>query len=356
MTASGDETSRLRTFDEAIAWQAEHCRYNGAPLTARIIDAMHAVARQNTVCGRIIREWPGLTYGAAMPLRLAGGLHCLHLSGAEPRLAPVYRQELTAAEAVDAVIVAAVSAHDAFLAPWFDGPPQTNEAGRSASLMAGLAWLSAQVGPRFEVNEIGASAGINTMMERYAYDLGGVRLGPDASPVLICPEWRGEGAPPAAPVEIVAIRGCDRAPVNLTDPEAALRLKSYVWAENTARLERLDAVIALAGERAPALERADAADWVERILDLPQQAGVTRVLDHSIVWQYLPPATQERIEVAMARAGAAATSERPLAWVRLETNRTTFRHELTVRYWPYGEQPVLLAEAQAHGAWVHWLG
>jgi hypothetical protein len=86
----------------------------------------------------------------------------------------------------------------------------------------------------------------------------------------------------------------------------------------------------------------------------PQRAGTTRVLMHSIVWQYLPDAAQQRIEAAMAAAGANATAETPLAWVSLETNRATFRHELKMRYWPGGEEAVLLGEAHAHGAWINW--
>jgi hypothetical protein len=58
----------------------------------------------------------------------------------------------------------------------------------------------------------------------------------------------------------------------------------------------------------------------------------------------------------MEEAGARATAERPLAWIRLETNRETFRHELTVRYWPGGEDAVLLSEAHPHGAWIVWHG
>ena len=46
----------------------------------------------------------------------------------------------------------------------------------------------------------------------------------------------------------------------------------------------------------------------------------------------------------------------PLAWVRLETNRATFRHELTARYWPGGDAPALLSEAHPHGAWLEWHG
>ena len=58
----------------------------------------------------------------------------------------------------------------------------------------------------------------------------------------------------------------------------------------------------------------------------------------------------------MAAAGNEATPERPLAWVMLETNRQTFRHELRVKYWPGPDDWTLLGEAHAHGAWVSWLG
>lgn len=159
-----------------------------------------------------------------------------------------------------------------------------------------------------------------------------------------------------APVTARVIRGCDRAPIDLTDPAQALRLQAFVWPESRVRMERLDAIIGLAKMRPPLLERADAADWVERRLAEPQQAGVTRAFTHSIVWQYIVADGRERIEAAMAAAGARATVERPLAWVMLETNRATFRHELRVRYWPGPDGWTLLGQAQAHGSWVEWLG
>ncbi len=240
---------------------------------------------------------------------------------------------MTEQSRIDGIVAAVVRDHDALLLPWFDGPPQTNEAGRSAALMAALLWLSSRIGPRFELNEIGASAGANTMIERYAYDLGGVHVGPPDSPVLIAPEWHG-APPPAAAVQITAIAGCDRAPIDLADPAAALRLKAA---------------------HPPALTRADAADWAEERLDQPQPVGVTRVLYHSIVWQYLPPETRARITAAMENAGARSTPEQPLAWIMLETNRETFRHELRVRHWPAAPEWTLMGEAHAHGAWVRWL-
>ncbi len=342
-----------RSLEQAIVWQADHSRRNDAPVTAHICLALLAVMRGRTATGRAIAAWPGKPVEDAMSLRLAGGLHHLHLTGAEQRLGAIYSGAVTDQAEVDAVVCAVVAEHDATLLPWLDGPPQTNEAGRSAGIMAGLLWLSSRVGPRFELNEIGCSAGANTMMERYAYDLCGVRLGPEGSPVLIKPEWRGP-PPPAEKVEIVSIRGCDQAPIDLADAAQALRLKAYVWPENAARLARLDAVVALARAKAPDLTRADAADWVEALLGETQAEGATRVLYHSIVWQYIPQERREQITAGMDAAGARATTERPLAWIMLETNRATFRHELRVRYWPGGAEPALLGSAQAHGAWVEW--
>ena len=348
-------------IENGILYQAEHCRRNGAPVTARLIEAQVPLMQTDTAVGRRIANWPGLPLEDAMPLRLTGGFHHLLLTGDEQRLERVYRGEITDQAAVDAIVAAVVADHDARLLPWLDGPPQTNEAGRSASFMAGLMWLSGRLGSRpstklstgFELNELGASAGINSMMDRYHYDLGGVKIGPADSPMRIKPEWRGP-PPPDNPVEIVAIKGCDQAPIDLSDPHAALRVKSYVWPENAERIVRMDAAIALAAQKRPDVVQADALDWVLERLVAPQAEGVTRVINHSIVWQYIPADKRVAITAAIEAAGANATPAKPLAWMMLETNRDTFAHELTIRYWPGGEETALLAQAQAHGAWVEW--
>jgi hypothetical protein len=339
---------------QGIAFQADHCAHHGAPITASVVRAMLPLMRGATDVGRRIAAWPGLPLEDAMPLRFAGGLHHLFLTRRAPRLAPLYAGALHNQAAVDALVASIVANHDAALLPWFDGPPQTNEAGRSASLMAGLLWLAQPLGPKFEISELGASAGINTMMERYRYDLGGVQVGPAESPMRICPEWRGN-PPPAGAIIITEIAGCDIAPVDLSDPAAALRIKAYVWPDAPERLTRMDAAIALAAQHPPDLTAADAADWTAQRLALPQASGVTRVIQHSIMWQYLGDERRARITAMIEAAGAMATAERPLAWVMLETNRATFLHELTVRYWPGGSDPRVLSHAHAHGAWVEWL-
>jgi hypothetical protein len=345
-----------RSPRDATVWQADHCIRNDAPVTGRVVRATLPLLDGPTQCGQRLANWPGLTAEDALPLRIAGGLHHLHLTGGDPRLGPIYSGTIVDQDEIDRIIAAVVGDHDARLSAWLDGPPQTNEAGRSSSIVAALLWLAERVGNRFELLEIGASAGANTMLDRYAYDLGGTRVGPHEASVRIVPEWRGP-PPPAGRIEIVSIEGCDQAPVDLTDPAQAMRLKSYCWPENTLRMQRLEAVIAQANLKQPRLTRADAADWIEARLLEAQEPGTCRVLFHSIVWQYIPLAGRERIEAAMAQAASRASPDRPLAWIMLETNRKTFRHELRLRWWPGGPADwTLLGEAHAHGAWVEWYG
>jgi hypothetical protein len=118
----------------------------------------------------------------------------------------------------------------------------------------------------------------------------------------------------------------------------------------------MEAAIAAARAAPPDLVRANAADFVEAELAKPQAEGTTRVLMHSIVWQYVPEDQQRRVIAAMEAAGAKATPDRPLAWIALEANRTVHQHELVVRYWPGGEAGRLIARSHAHGAWVEWIG
>jgi len=338
----------------AFANQVAYCRAGGAPVTARVVAAIAEVVLGGAPgeLARAIREWEGAPLADALPLRVAGGVHALYLSGSAPELAPIYAGE----DADDAAVIAGVmAAYEAALLPWLDGPPQTNEAGRSANFIASMLWLAEKGLPaRFQCLEIGSSAGINLMLDRYRYDLGGVTVGPDAPVMDFRPEWHG-APPPSRDIAIASTKGCDVAPVDLTDPAQALRLKAYIWPEHTVRFERMDAAVRAASERKPDLVEATAADFAEAELAKPQKAGTTRVLMHSIVWQYVPADQQARVTAAMEAAGATATPERPLAWVQVEADRTVHRHKLTVRYWPGGAEEVQLAWSHPHGADVEWI-
>lgn len=338
----------------AFANQVAYCTMAEASVTARVCAALGELLARGeggAVLDRA-RTWPGPPLADALPLRLAGGIHALHLSGTEPALSAVYDpHSLTNAVPI---IAAALHRHEAVLLPWLDGPPQTNEAGRSANFIAAMLWLADQgLPPRFQCFEIGSSAGINLMLARYRYDLAGVTVGPEPGAMRFTPVWQGN-APPEHRIEIVSTRGCDVAPVDLADPAQALRLKAYIWPEHTVRFERMEAAIREVMRDPPNMVRKNGADFVEAELARPQLAGTTRMLMHSIVWQYVPDDQQQRISAAMEAAGARASSDRPLAWVSVEANRNTHRHELKVRYWPGEDEPHLLALAHPHGASIDW--
>ena len=340
----------VAAFDNQVAY----CTASGATVTARVVAAVRDLlvrGEGGEVLARI-RAWPGAPLADALPLRIVGGIHALHLSGAAPQLKAIYDDQ----PGDDAAIVAAaLHDHEAEFLPWLDGPPQTNEAGRSANFIAAMLWLAEQgLPPRFQCLEIGSSAGINLMLARYHYDLAGVEVGPVPGAMRFAPTWQGN-PPPDHTIEIVSTKGCDVAPVDLTDPVQALRLKAYIWPEHTVRFERMAAAVAEAAKCPPDLVQMNAADFVEAELARPQAPGTTRVLMHSIVWQYVPADQQQRVTAAMMAAGAKATSDMPLAWVSVEANRVLHLHELVVRHWPGDGEPTLLARTHPHGATIDWL-
>lgn len=340
-----------RAFENQVAY----CRDNDAPITAFVCQALRELvdsSRGGLVMERV-RNWEGPALADALPLRVTGGLHTLHLSGGETLLAPIYAGEFpTNAQSLVADVL---ERHEARLLPWLDGPPQTNEAGRSSNFVAAMLWLTDQGLPTdFALNEIGSSAGINLMLDRYRYDLGGVTSGPDNAKMQFAPEWRGK-APPNREITIVSTQGCDVAPVDLTDDTQALRLKGYIWPEAIERFARMDAAIDAARQTKPNIAQLDAESFVKQVLAEPAITDVTRIIMHSVVWQYVPKDQRDAVKAAIEAEGKMASAEAPLAWVSVEANRDTHRHELTVRYWPGGGEKKVLAVAHPHGAWIEWL-
>jgi hypothetical protein len=335
----------------AFATQAGWCDKVGAPFTASLCRLLGTRIDGSTELGRRVLGWPGDAdpFGDAVALRLCGGLHFLARSGAAPALAALYPPHpLPDAEALWDVLRPVMD--NPALLPWLDSAPQTNEVGRSAVLMSGLLVLANLVPQPLELLELGASAGLNLLADRYGYELGGLDAGDPGSAVRLRPDWQGT-PPPDARVIVARRRGVD---LNPLDPRRdAERLVAYVWPEQKQRLERLQAALAIAAADPP-LDRADAADWLEARLAAAAPGGLTRVVLHSVAFFYFPPESRKRIEAMLAEAGAAATADSPLAWLRYEPEPDD-RFTLRLRLWPGGEDR-LLATCHPHGTWVKWLG
>jgi hypothetical protein len=334
----------------AFGQQARACDGLGSPFTARLMralpDALHhapaLLARMEGFQGDV---GPG---GASLPLRLAGGLHYLHLAGLDVDLAPGWPP----ADGVPGPLLPGVLARqDGWLAGWIGNAPQTNEVGRSAVLIAAAGEVQALTGLPLYLSELGASAGLNLNFARYGLEAAGVRAGAEAAALVLAPDWHGV-APRAGAVEVVGARGADLNP--LSPQEDALRLLAYVWPDQEMRLARLRAALAVAADHPPLVDRADAADWLESRLDEGWQ-GCCHLVYHTIAFQYFPPEVQARIGRRMAAAGAAATDAAPLAWLAMEADEVKGSAAVTLRLWP-GDRRFALGRAGFHGQAVDWAG
>jgi hypothetical protein len=226
---------------------------------------------------------------------------------------------------------------------------------RSAPLMAGLLAIAQEThGLPFALYEVGASAGLLLVLDRYRHCLGETAAGASDASVLIKPEWEGL-SPPDAQVQIVRRQGSDLEPLNVRDQDDRERLLAYIWADQTDRLARVEAALEIAASAPPHLDRAEAGAWTERTIDVKPEVGVARVLMHAVAMQYASEETRERITAHATCVGAQATDDAPFAWLRFEADpEFDERGSLRLTLWPGGEEEVL-AIGDTHGEKLCWL-
>src|SRR5262249_11021837 len=129
---------------------------------------------------------------------------------------------------------------------------QTNEPARCATLLPALARLPEPLA----LLEVGASAGLTLLVERYSYDYDGHRVaGPEPqAPVLTC-QPRGPVPLPARVPEVIWRTGLDLNPLDVTDEEDVRWLECLLWPGETGRRERLAAAIDMARREPPRVHR-----------------------------------------------------------------------------------------------------
>lgn len=337
--------------------QADSCEILGSAFTAALLRLAAERLTGDEAVGARALAWPGDPGADALGLRFTGALHGLVLSGAAPELASLYPPAPLEPEALWEGVAAVLAAHPEWLSTWLDSPPQTNETARAALLLAGLGRVADRLGLDLALYEIGASAGLNLHLDRFHHRFGAAEWGDPDAQVRLVPEI--QGAPPPPPpdgLRLVDRAGCDISPVDPADPEACLRLRAYCWPDQTARRARLDAALDIAAASGLRVAQADAAEWVTRVIP-NRPAGAVGVLTHSIMWQYMPEETKADITALMAREGAAAPPERPLAWVRMEDFGAPDGAVLRMTLWENGAEATEdLAVVDYHGRWLRWGG
>jgi hypothetical protein len=96
------------------------------------------------------------------------------------------------------------------------------------------------------------------------------------------------------------------------------------------------------------VDAADVASWLPARLAVASPGWAT-VVYHSIVDEYFPDATRNAFHATLREAGARATPEAPLFWLRLEPFADQRTYGVTLTSWP-GSVERLLALSGPHGS------
>lgn len=344
------------TLIEAFAHQEAQCEALGSGQYARLLGDLGAEIARGGELAELLAERGDRPLRDALALRLLGAVHRIVLRGGAPLLAPRYQSVGGDGGAIPVDdVLEVVRVHRAEVAEALGQQVQTNEVGRSAVLVAGLAAVARRTGRPLALLEIGASAGLNLNWQHYWFSSGSTSVGDPNSAVRFEDVW-SRPTDLSGIDRVVSAMGCDMTPIDVSDDAGRQRLLSFVWPDQPERFRRLSAALDIAVRHPPVVERADAAEWLaERLAERPD--GVCSVVFHSIVWQYLAPATQDEIRSLLAAHGARANETTPLAWLRMEPAGPVADVRVTV--WPGGSahephaagaDEIVLGTAGYHGA------
>jgi hypothetical protein len=241
--------------------------------------------------------------GALIQLRLLAGVFRLVLTGQAPELIRFYpclggtAPPSQAWPVMREVIATHIEGVHAALAV----APQTNEVGRSAALLAGLFDLVAASGVRrIRLLELGASAGLNLLVDQYAFGADSWHFGPSDSKVQFADAISGAVHPES--FEVVARAGCDLNPVDATTADGRLLLTSFVWPFDLDRHKRLARALAIAATRPVRVDKASASEWLAHALALAEPETLT-VVWHSITQMYWSAEEHAAVETLLTSWG-----------------------------------------------------
>jgi hypothetical protein len=269
------------------------------------------------------------------PLRLIGGLHYLVLGG-------------------EAGWDDSLEEHREFLREFVATQGvQTNEVQRSWVLLPLLLRVAQRTGAeRFDLVELGPSAGLNLVWDRYRYRFEAGEWGPEDA-VL---RFEGEERRPV-PAELLELEpkvrgriGIDRSPIDVTSEDGARLLRAFVWAGQEERMRRLDQAIEAVRSDPPELVRGDFVEELPEVL-AAQPRDVLTVVFQTASFGYIGDEGRARVRSVLEEAGA----DRPLAFV--STGKPRAPEEdcwgLRLVYWPGGERE-FAGHADFHGSWLQW--
>jgi hypothetical protein len=327
----------IETLAGRLRWQARGCEVLGSPFYARLLESAAADLEAGGPVWAVLSGFEVEDRGSAIALRLLAPVHRKVLAGEVPQLDRHYPSTGGDGDATVAwaPFRAFLEGNVAWMRRELRRPCQTNEVGRSAALLGGFLEVAHRARKPLRILELGASAGLNLRWDRYFYQSAHGTWGDDSSPVRFTHSF--EVPPPLnRSADVVEREGCDLNPIDPLSEDGALMLRSFVWADQLARLSQLDGAIEVAAQLPVQIERIGAADFLERELATPRD-DVATVVFHSVFVQYVSEPERERIAALLAGSG--------VFYLRMEPAYPLFEIRL---------DDELLGTSHAHGTNVRW--
>jgi hypothetical protein len=231
---------------------------------------------------------------------------------------------------------------------------QTNEVRRCACLLPAFGLAGQLAGDKgLALIEIGTSAGLNLLWDRYGYDYGPAgRYGDPTSSVQLVCEVRGEKRPPfpAQMPQIVSRLGLDLNPLDLTNPEDVLWLRALVWPEHRTRAELLGKAIEVAQATPPPVQAGDALDLLPQAIAAAPRAA-TLGLYHGFALNQFSPEMRERLKALIIEH----SWQREIAVISFEWRPQGYQTLGLTHYSKGTFTEQILGQCEAHGGWIEWL-
>lgn len=325
------------TLANRLRFQAASCRVLGSPFYASVLDAAVVDLEAGGPVWEVLRGFADESEGSAIALRLLAPVHRRVLAGELIELDRHYPSTGGDGDAAATwpLFREFVGANQGWMREQLRHGCQTNEVGRSAALMGGFLEVAHRTRLPLRILELGASAGLNLRWDRYRYESAEGAWGDPASAVRFTHSF--EVPPPMnRTADVVERKGCDLNPIDPTTPEGALTLRSFVWPDQLGRMSQLDGAIEIAADMPVEVERAGAAEFLERELSVPHDEVAT-VVFHSVFIQYVEEDERRRIDAAIASADA--------FHLRMEPAYPVFEVRL---------DDELVGTSLAHGTGVRW--
>lgn len=232
---------------------------------------------------------------------------------------------------------------------------QTNEVRRCSAFLPAFEQVSC-LGNRkpLAMIEIGPSAGLNMLWDKFGYDYGSAGYtGDKASPVQLRCTTLGHLQPPLPKTmpQVVKRVGIDLMPIDVNDEQATRWLHALIWPEQRDRAQLLTQALELARQHLPTIIKGNALDVLPDVLaDMPPDA--TLCIYHSYALNQAPRTIREQILELIAHYG----KTHDLFRVSQEWYAGQEQAQVELYRYQQGEiQQTLLTYCESHGRWLEWL-